>query len=197
MVLVRSSANIELSNTVDEVCAGLDSLVLAVADAMEKVYGVPFEGNATTVNNETVDRACTKLNVQARRHLAAIGQLQLNLQASVDTLSKLSIETNLAASLGVGRIEELILTSMPVSSLLKVVGAGIEVRVIPIPPIADVLYAAVSGMTFVGICLVIIASIAAGVLVCRRRQSRRLRSKASVPKPMIAYALIPCKVSRM
>ncbi len=58
MVIVKTTTDIELNNTVEEVCNNLEVLVQAVVVVMEGLYGVPFAGNVTAVNNMTVDVAC-------------------------------------------------------------------------------------------------------------------------------------------
>ena len=70
MVTIQSSTNMEFNNTVEEVCANLDLLVYAVTSSMEELYGIPFTGNVTSVNNQTVDAACSgDLTIKIGRRL--------------------------------------------------------------------------------------------------------------------------------
>jgi hypothetical protein len=58
MVYVQSVTEIKFNNTIQEVCDNLEQLAQAVVSAMEEIFGIPFTGNVTAVNNETVDVAC-------------------------------------------------------------------------------------------------------------------------------------------
>ena len=58
-VSVRRTTMLELNNTVEDICKNIDRLVSAVVDAMQEVYRIPFSGNASAVNNDTVESACS------------------------------------------------------------------------------------------------------------------------------------------
>ena len=58
MVTVKATTNIQFNNTVKEVCNNLDSLLQAVISAMELLYGVPFTGNISSINNKTTQDVC-------------------------------------------------------------------------------------------------------------------------------------------
>ena len=68
-VFVQTKTEMKLNNTVQQVCANLDSLVSVVVGAMRDTFGVPFTGNISTINNQTVDTACTNTTTIRRRFL--------------------------------------------------------------------------------------------------------------------------------
>jgi hypothetical protein len=89
MVFVQTKTNITLNNTVQQVCANLDSLVSAVVGAMQETYGVPFSGNVSAINNQIVRTACSRRLVR-RRLLGSQNTNNNNATISTQSLEQIS-----------------------------------------------------------------------------------------------------------
>ena len=57
-VSVKMTTKLELNNTVEDICSNLDTIALAVINTLEEIFGIPFSGAVSEVNNKTTKSVC-------------------------------------------------------------------------------------------------------------------------------------------
>ena len=214
MVIVKTTAEMEFDNTVQEICENMETLVNAVVGAMEEVYGIPFNGTVSSINNETVDKQCTGKNndtntavITRRRLLKSTNQSNTRALLSTQSLQSMESKQALALSRDSDSANNIIILNVlqASNSFIKVLSTAIMVKTAPNTTlqISEVAWISLTAISVAVAIIVAVIAIAIGVAIwCCCISSTKLQvvlvaapqnnsAKAQYQNLSIPYTLLP------